>query len=153
MYLSIRKAEREDLEQIYIIELLSFKNPYPKHLFNAFLNNSSIVFLVCLSCEKLIGYVAASFKNRTGHILSLAVHPKFRRKGVGSTLLKKVLFIMKKMNVLFVELEVNESNTPAINFYKKHEFKFVKKIKKYYEDGSNALLFYKNLSEDEGFED
>jgi len=146
MQISIRKAKKEDLDQIYLIEKLSFKNPYPKSLFYAFLNNPLILFLVCLINEKIIGYGVASLENIKGHILSLAVHPKFRGKGAGSTLLKEILTFMKREKILIVELEVNEKNVSAINFYKKHGFKFLKRIKKYYEDGSNALLLYKNLN-------
>ncbi|MBS7655781.1 ribosomal protein S18-alanine N-acetyltransferase [Candidatus Bathyarchaeota archaeon] len=152
MLLSIRRAKKEDLNQVYAIELLSFKNPYPKYLFDSFLSDSSILFLVCLSYEELIGYIIASLKNRSGHIISLAVHPKFRRKGVGSTLLREILNLMKKAKILFVKLEVNESNVAAISFYKKHGFKFVKEIKNYYEGGLNALLFYKSLTEEINFE-
>lgn len=142
--ISIRKAEEKDLNQIYVIEVLSFKNPYPKYLFNAFLNNPFILFLVCLINEKIIGYIVAS-KNNSGHIISLAVHPKFRRKGVGSILLEEALKSMKNEGISLVKLEVNENNNSAINFYKKHGFKILRKIKEYYEDGSNALLFYKML--------
>jgi ribosomal-protein-alanine N-acetyltransferase len=141
----IRKAEKKDLNQVYAIELLSFKNPYSKYLFNIFLNDPSILFLVCLNNEETIGYAISSLKNIKGHIISLAVHPKFRRKGIGSALLKEILTLMKKEGISIVELEVNENNVSGINFYKKHGFKFLKKIKKYYEDGSNAFLFYKNL--------
>lgn len=148
MLFSIRSAKKEDLNQIYNIELLSFKDPYPKYLFDIFLNDPSILFLVCLSCEKLLGYIIASLKNREGHIISLAVHPAFRRRKIGSTLLKEALNLMKKTKILFVKLEVNENNVAAINFYKKHGFKFVKKIKNYYGKGLNALLFYKSLNEE-----
>ena len=125
--------------------MLSFKNPYPKYLFKAFLKDPFLLFLVYLNNEKVIGYIVASLENGKGHIISLAVHPEFRRRGVGSALLKEVLTSMKKRGILTVKLEVNENNVSAINFYKKHGFKFLKKIKKYYEDGFNALLFYKNV--------
>jgi len=52
------------------------------------------------------------------YIEGLFVLPKHWNKGIGSELLKYVLYIKKELR-----LQVYESNINAINFYRKHGFK------------------------------
>lgn len=136
-------APKEVLEQVYSIEKLSFKNPYPKRLFYALLMEVPEFFLVCLMEGKVVGYIVASLESGEGHILSLAVHPGYRRRGVGSALLTKTLTLMRDSGAWQVKLEVSENNVPALGFYKSHGFKVAGRIKSYYEDGSDALLLKK----------
>jgi ribosomal protein S18 acetylase RimI-like enzyme len=60
--------------------------------------------------------------------------------------LKKALDFMKHAEILLIKLEVKE-DSPVIKFYERHGVKFIKKIKTYYENESNALLLYKNIKE------
>ncbi|HID17542.1 TPA: ribosomal-protein-alanine N-acetyltransferase [Candidatus Bathyarchaeota archaeon] len=138
-------APKEVLEQVYSIEKLSFKNPYPKYLFYTLLMEVPEFFLVCLMEGRVVGYIVASLKNGEGHILSLAVHPNYRRRGIGSALLAKALTLMRIDGAWRVKLEVSENNVPALEFYKSHGFKIIGRIESYYEDGSGALLLQKTF--------
>ncbi|MEM3174225.1 MAG: ribosomal protein S18-alanine N-acetyltransferase, partial [Candidatus Bathyarchaeia archaeon] len=78
---------------------------------------------------------------KKGHIISIAVLPEHRRKGIGETLLKEALqSMMNYYGIKECYLEVRVSNTPAINLYKKVGFKIEKVIRGYYADGENAYL-------------
>ena len=72
----------------------------------------------------------------------IVVDDKFRRKGIGSMLLNKM--IENHPNALSITLEVRESNGPAINFYKNIGFKEVAKRKHYYKN-EDGLLMLKEL--------
>lgn len=124
------------MEEIYEIEKMSFKYPYPFFVFYDFLDK---LFFVIEENRKIVGYVIADEKR--GLIVSIAIHPEYRRRGYGKMLMKHVLRFMKGK----VVLQVRKSNKEAIEFYKKLGFEEEGEIKRYYIDGEDALLMSKML--------
>lgn len=61
---------------------------------------------------------------------SVFVEKKFRRKGIGLTVMKKALSVARKKNVDSIELVVNQNNVAAKRLYRKVGFK--KTGKEYY---------------------
>ena len=88
--------------------------------------------LILYLSKKPIGY--CFFRNLVdeAEILSLEIKSKYRNKGFGLLLFKKVesYFADKKICKCF--LEVNKNNNLAINFYEKIGFVYLKNIKNYY---------------------
>jgi len=83
----IRKADKKDLNEIFKIEVSSFKNPYPRQYLEFLMIITPDFFLVAEENNEIIGYVVGIIrKNKTGHIVSIAVSPKHRRKKVGQKL-------------------------------------------------------------------
>ncbi|HDN95778.1 MAG: ribosomal-protein-alanine N-acetyltransferase [Thermoplasmata archaeon] len=134
--MKIRRCREEDLEDVYKIETLSFKFAYPRLLFYDYLKK---LFFVLEDEGKIIGYVMADEERNL--IVSIAVHPDYRRKGYGKMLMEHVLKFMKGK----VILQVRKSNEAAINFYKKLGFRRVGEIRKYYIDGEDAILMSKMI--------
>jgi len=132
----IRKCKEEDLEEVFRIELLSFKFAYPRLLFHEYLEK---LFFVAEENGKIVGYVMADEKRNL--IVSIAVHPAYRRKGYGKKLMEHVLNFMKGK----VILQVRKSNEIAIKFYEKLGFRKIGEIKKYYIDGEDAILMAKKI--------
>ncbi len=67
------------------------------------------------------------------------VDESFRRKGIASNLVQKMLLEARKNQIGKVVLEVSESNENAILLYKKMGFQIVSRRKKYY-GNQDALL-------------
>ena len=67
-------------------------------------------------------------------IFEIAVDEKFRSRGIATKLLNSLNDERK------ILLEVSEKNTNAINLYIKNGFKVISKRKKYYLDGSDAII-------------
>lgn len=67
-------------------------------------------------------------------IFEIAVDEKFRSRGIATKLLNRLNDERK------ILLEVSEKNTNAINLYIKNGFKVISKRKKYYLDGSDAII-------------
>lgn len=72
----------------------------------------------------------------------IIVDKNYRKKGIGSLLLKQV----EKNKLNNITLEVRESNIYAINFYKKNGFEIVA-IRKNYYGTENGYLMLKKLGE------
>lgn len=144
--ITVRTANENDLEEIFRIEKLSFKEPYPKSLLYIYLKLSGDLFLVVEDRGKVIGYIIGLIKHSIiGHIISLAIDPEYRRKGYGSYLLTALLDKLEKLGARIVRLEVRVSNKTAIRLYLKHGFKIAYTLKNFYLDGENAYVMFKIL--------
>ena len=136
----IRPFSLSDLESILQIENQSFpKSPYD---WITFLNLHTLypeTFLVYASTnhgqkgQKILGYIVFS---QDGHILSIAVHPHHRRKGVGRELLQRA---MKTPSLKKVWAEVRRGNQGAQAFYSKMGFQMTGWVPNYY-GNEDALI-------------
>ena len=88
--------------------------------------------LILYLSKKPIGYCL--FRNLVdeAEILSLEIKSKYRNKGFGLLLFKKVELYFADKKICKCFLEVNKNNNLAINFYKKIGFVYIKNIKNYY---------------------
>lgn len=91
------------------------------------------------------GFITYSVNIDTADMQDLFVAENYRRKGVGNALIAAFIKDAKSRGVKKLFLEVRESNTPAINLYKKAGFNLVSVRRKYYSDGENALVLVKEL--------
>ena len=99
-----------------------------------------------LETQKLLGLCSAWLVIDELHITCIAVHPIHQRKGLGKFLMSDLI---KRTNSLItnqIYLEVKDTNEPAKAFYKTMGFKSVGNRPNFYKDGSNALIFTKQLN-------
>jgi ribosomal-protein-alanine N-acetyltransferase len=136
----IRPFALSDLDRILQIELQAFpKSPYDR---STFLNLHFLypgTFLVDVGPaqdgkeDQILGYIIFTEK---GHIISTAVDPQFRRKGIGKELLQQAIGIphLKK-----VWAEVRRSNQGAQAFYAHLGFR-ITGVVPYYYGNEDALI-------------
>ena len=124
--MEIRKGEKDDLKTLKEISSISLKSILPIKYFEKYLDNT----LVAIENEKIIGFLI--FRNDS--IMNLAIHPEFRKKGIGKKLIKE---LMKKSKI--IKLRTREHNKNAIDFLNKLGFKEKRKIEKYYSNYDNAI--------------
>lgn len=137
--MKIRKFELNDLNQILSIENISFDKPYNSETFIIYHSEEPNGFMVLTEKDKIIGYIIATSKN-SGRIISIAILPKYRGKGLGVKLMKTGLNYLKKKGKNIATLEVAKSNKKAQNFYSKFGFKVVRELKGYYENEDGLLM-------------
>jgi ribosomal-protein-alanine N-acetyltransferase len=136
----IRPFYISDLDQILKIEYQSFpKSPYDLITFINLYSEYRDTFMVYTTKsedkkEEILGYIVYS---PDGHIISIAVHPNYRRKGIGTKLLKKV-FSSPRINRVWAE--VRRSNSIAQRFYLKLGFKITGIIPNYYGDEDAFII-------------
>ena len=130
----IENATTNDVDDILSLENNNFAHPYTKEqiMFDIEKNN----VLVAIDNGKIIGYIDYLVSDQT-EILKICVEKSKRNMGVGEKLIEKLNFFEKD-----VLLEVSENN-PAKNFYAKIGFKYLYSRKKYYKDGSDAIIMIK----------
>jgi ribosomal-protein-alanine N-acetyltransferase len=151
---TIREFAPKDLNDVVRINRENLPENYPQFFFKLHYENFPKAFLVAEHEGRIIGYIMCRVETgklytmpgvgRQGHIISIAVVPEMRRKGVGQSLMvnaMKALYEFYEVNEYYLEVRI--SNTPAINLYNKLGFKPVKTIKGYYLDGEDAYLMAK----------
>ena len=80
-------------------------------------------FIGAFDGEKLIGTVIASFDGRRGWINRLAVHPNYRRRGIGQLLIKEAEKVLKKKGAWITCALIEKENKPSLNLFKKCGYK------------------------------
>ncbi|MEM1586356.1 MAG: ribosomal protein S18-alanine N-acetyltransferase [Candidatus Bathyarchaeia archaeon] len=152
---TLRRFREEDLEQVIYINRTCLPENYSAYFFMELYSNYPETFIVAEVGKKIVGYVMCRIETsflgfsltKRGHVISIAVLPGYRRKGVGEALLREALQAMDKYyGVKECYLEVRVSNTPAINLYKKLGFEIERIIRGYYADGENAYLMRIKMS-------
>ena len=142
-----RRGNLLDLEQIYALEKMVFKNEaWTKNMLKIELlcRHNSEIFIIEEN-RSILGYFIYRKLVSEYHILNIGVSPLRQKEGIGGLLLKDFLNDLENNSTVF--LEVKKSNFPAIKLYKKNGFKVFGERKKYYKDGSSALLmnYVKNI--------
>jgi len=136
--LTLRTVRPGDLKEVYKIERLSFRQPFPPSYLETLAYLSPETFIVASIEGHVVGYSASVLKGFEGHILSVAVHPEYRGLGIGEKVLRENIRRLKELGARKVVLEVRVSNTVAIQLYKKLGFEISNLLRNYYWDGEDA---------------
>jgi len=139
----IRKFKSEDLKEILRIEKEAFpKTPYdePIFIFYAQIYPDNFLIYVGGSSDEILGYIIF---RPGGHIVSIAVDPMYRRKGIGTKLVEEVL----KVSTGNAKVEVRESSRVAQMFYKKLGFFQSGSIIRFYDDEDAIVMMRSSDSE------
>lgn len=91
--------------------------------------------------ERILGYLGLWYMVDEAHIVAIATHPAYRRRGIGERLLARALELAREREAKTVTLEVRVSNEPAQRLYEKYGFRRVGLRPRYYTDnGEDALI-------------
>jgi len=113
---------------------------YDEEVFMYYYQLHPDLFIVAEVCGIVAGYIIGACIDDMGHVVSLAVHPMYQRRGVGSGLLKILEGKLVEKGVKYIILEVAVSNIPAIKLYRKHGYRIVDVLKNYYGDEDAYLM-------------
>jgi [ribosomal protein S18]-alanine N-acetyltransferase len=136
----VRRFVESDLPHVLAIEQASFLLPWKGEFFLKELSLSYGWLWVAEKEGPIVGYVCGRFVADEGEILKVAVHPSYRRCGVGRFLIEKAIGIADHHGIRTLHLEVRMSNTEAIALYELYDFHKVGRRRRYYENGEDALL-------------
>jgi len=152
----LRTFREGDLDQVMRINLTCLPENYTPNFFLDLHRRFPKTFLVAVADGKVVGYVMCRIELgfpdmggigiiRKGHVVSLAVLPEYRRRGIGKALMMRAMDGMLDYGARECFLEVRVSNLPAINLYEGLGFRPVRRNIGYYADGENALVMSRKL--------
>jgi ribosomal-protein-alanine N-acetyltransferase len=83
------------------------------------------------------------------HILNFAVHPAYRRAGVGGQMVAKLISKLSSHRRVRITLEVRETNLVAQLFFRSQGFRAMRVLRSFYEDsGEDAFLLHYQLADE-----
>ncbi|SFD63928.1 ribosomal-protein-alanine N-acetyltransferase [Actinopolyspora alba] len=154
----VAKLRSRDLPRCAELEELLFPDddPWSEHAFAAALDGGDYYVGAYDAADRLIGYAGLALVARPpraeAEVHTIAVDPDYQRKGVGRTLLRKLLVRADEQRAQ-VFLEVRTDNDSAIALYREHGFEVVGKRERYYRpSGADAYTMWRpeRTAEQEG---
>ncbi len=136
----VRAVIPDDIYTVLNLENQNFDYPYPPEIINFLYECYRDTFLVVENKEEVIGFVIGITQKDEGHILVIAIRDDYKKKGIGTFLMKKLMDIYEKNGIKKLKLEVRVSNVPAISMYKRLGFKITNRLVNYYENGEDGFL-------------
>ncbi len=148
---SIRRMRAEDLDEVMDIERVCFPHPWSADLFRRELSHEWSWILVAEGEDAshrryIVGFIIFWIVHDEIHILNVAAHPGFRRRGVARALLAEAVAIGRTSRTVLATLEVRRSNAAALALYRTFGFRPVGVRPNYYsDDGEDAIIMVMNL--------
>ncbi len=153
---SIRKFSMNDLQSVTQINRSCLPENYTDFFFIDLYKRFPETFIVAEEAGQVVGYIMCRVEVglsgfglsglvKKGHVVSVAVSPEHRHKGVGEGLVSKALEAMKLYNAKQSYLEVRVTNDEAIKLYKKLGFEVTRTMHGYYADGEDAQVLTKKF--------
>jgi len=153
---TIRKFVPDDLQNVMQINRICLPENYTDFFFVDLHQRFPEAFIVAEENGKVAGYIMCRIEVglsnfglggliRKGHVVSIAVMPQSRRKGIASALIKKALEGIQYYKGKQFFLEVRVTNEAGISLYKKLGFEITRTVNGYYSDGEDAYVMTKRL--------
>ncbi|MDR1992426.1 MAG: ribosomal protein S18-alanine N-acetyltransferase [Nitrososphaerota archaeon] len=153
----LRKFSPGDLQNVMQTNRACLPENYTDFFFVDLHQRFPETFIVAEQDGKIVGYIMCRIEMglsnfgfgglvRKGHVVSIAVMPQYRRRGVAQAVIKKALEGMEYYKAKQGFLEVRVTNEAAISLYKKLGFEITRTINGYYSDGEDAYVMTKKIS-------
>lgn len=152
----LRKFVPDDLQGVMQINRVCLPENYTDFFFMDLHQRFPETFIIAEENGEMAGYIMCRIEVglsnygfggliRKGHVVSIAVMPQHRRKGVAHALINKALEGMQYYKAKQGFLEVRVTNDSGISLYKKLGFEVTRTINGYYSDGEDAYVMTKRL--------
>jgi ribosomal-protein-alanine N-acetyltransferase len=137
----------EDLDEVLEIERASFSMPWSRGAFTYEIERNRVARCwVTREDDRVAGYLCLWEVADELHITNVAVHPAYRRRGIGRTMIAAVLDDAVRRSLSLVGLEVRPTNAEARTLYESFGFRVVGRRRGYYYDtGEDALIMEARL--------
>lgn len=128
------------ISQIAELEKMCFSEPWSERSISSELENELALWLVCTDGDRVAGYVGSQTVVGETDMMNLAVHPDYRRAGIGKKLIEALVKQLAEQGSHCLTLEVRASNYPAIALYHKLLFAQIGRRPGYYRNPKEDAL-------------
>ena len=143
--ISIKQINEKDIDLCYELDSNTISLWSKKQWANEFKKEGTKIFGLLIK-NLVIGICVFQIILDEAQINYFVVNKKFRKKGFGSYFMSYLIKNCEKLNLKKILLEVSQANVTAERFYSRFDFSTVGIRKRYYKDGSHALLKEKKLT-------
>ncbi len=144
----LRDYKPSDFESLYRIDQACYPPgiAYTRRMLRWFLSQPGRICLVAEWHGEPVGFLVAIGEDTIGHIVTIDVLERHRRRGLGTRLLVEAERRMAAAGVRTIEMETATSNHAAVAFWKKHGYRTSGVLRGYYPDGQDAFWMHKTLA-------
>jgi ribosomal protein S18 acetylase RimI-like enzyme len=132
MEIVIRSYSTEDLAGVTALWQLVFPSNSPWNIpeedIQRKLRVQPDLFLVAILDDTLVGTTMAGFDGHRGWVYYVAVHPDYRRKGIGSALMEKAEKGLAAIGCSKINLQVRAGNSQVAAFYRQLGYQVEERI-------------------------
>lgn len=137
----VRWMIRRDFPEVHAIDAASFDPPWGEEAMFAVLRQRNCIGMVAEKDERVVGFMVYELHREKIRLLTLCVHPEWRRRGVGRQLVYKLFAKLSEHRRTSIEVLANERSLGAQLFLKALAFSAYGVERGFYCDGSDAYLF------------
>ena len=141
--MEINEMTLEDLELIKDTLYSEYDNFWSYNILKNELLNDKTTYIVAKENNQIVGFAGIMTCLDEATLNNIVVKKSCRGRGIGGELLDTIIELCADLNIKTLTLEVDSSNIPAINLYKKFGFKNLGIRKKYYNHTSDAIIMTK----------
>jgi len=134
----IRWMIRRDMPEVLNIEAQSFEFPWSEDDFIRCLRQRNCIGMVAECDEQVVGFMIYELNRNVLHVLNFAVRSDFRRRGLGTQMLDKLVGKLSQQRRTRIDLEVRESNLAAQLFFRRSGFRAITVLRDFYEDTTES---------------
>lgn len=146
MKLELKILGKSDAPMLALLEKECFSCPWSEESFYECLDNERFYFVGLFEENELVGYGSLLTVFDEGDVANIAVRSDKRGQGLGRSVLTALEGEAKNRGVVYLHLEVRESNAPARHLYESFGFTIDGIRKNYYtKPQENAVLMTKKL--------
>lgn len=139
--LTFEPLSPECLDETVAIARESFPAPWSEQQFRRALASANVHFFAMKRPGRVVGYCGYQVEGNSAHILSLAVHPSFRRQGIAKQMIEDLLDIVAEQGLTTAYLDVRTSNLAARRLYEQFGFARTRVERGFYPDsGEDAIV-------------
>jgi len=137
----IREYDHRDSSRLYEISCSSLDQIYNEEMFSYFhMQWPKGQMVACDYSGRPMGFISSARIDMShARIMMFAVDRDHRSSGVGSKLLAELKHVAMMNGIGHISLEVRQTNTRAIGFYRRHGFVTTDILRNYYTDGGDAV--------------
>src|SRR6476620_10740579 len=137
----IRWMIRRDMPEVLNAEQESFDYSWTEDDFLRCLRQRNCIGMVAEVDEQVVGFMIYELHKTRLHVLNFAVSPEWRRLGIGTQMVTKLIGKLSSHRRTKITLAVRETNLTAQLFFRALDFRATKVLRGYYEDsGEDAFL-------------
>lgn len=140
-----------DSQSFAVLDRLCFDErlAYSEEMFRELLSAKNVQSAVAVSSsDQMTGFAILMTmfgRIQYGHLITIDVHPQFRRKGIGRLLIENMESTSIKKGLLKIILEVYTQNREALRFYGSLNYQVLGTIPDYYGPRQDAYIMIKEL--------
>ena len=130
----IRWMIRRDMAEVLAVEAASFEFPWLEEDFIRCLRQRNCIGMVAEHDDRVVGFMIYELNKNRIQVLNFCTAPEFRRRGVGSQMVAKLVGKLSAQRRNRIALEVRETNLAAQLFFRECGFRAVSVLREFYED-------------------